>query len=110
MAAILKLAGYEAHYFFDPEAALEAIQTLDADLLISDVMMPQLSGIDLAIVMKKLRPTCKVLLLSGAEETGQLLDAAREQGHEFEVLAKPIHPDSLLAQIRDMDVSDDGVA
>jgi DNA-binding response OmpR family regulator len=109
-AIILELSGYEARSFVNPLEALEAARTVRPDLVIADVVMPGLSGIELAVRLKELCPTCKVLLLSGQAVTGELLEAAREQGHEFEVLAKPIHPDDLLARIRDVDVSDVSVA
>jgi CheY-like chemotaxis protein len=70
------------------------------DLLISDVMMPQLSGIDLAIQMKEECPGCQILLFSGQAETVDLLQTAREQGHNFQLLSKPVHPTDLLNGIR----------
>jgi CheY-like chemotaxis protein len=80
------------------------------DLIIADVVMPELSGIDLAIRLRELCPTCKVLLFSGQAQTEDLLETARRQGHHFEVLAKPIHPNDLLSEIKDVDFPDVGVA
>jgi CheY-like chemotaxis protein len=68
--------------------------------------MPELSGIDLAVRLKEPCPSCKVLLLAGQAETSDLLEAARRKGHDFQVLAQPIHPTDLLARIKDVDVSD----
>jgi len=45
-------------------------------------------------------PKCKILLFSGQAATAALLDDARRRGHEFEVLAKPVHPTDLLAKIK----------
>jgi DNA-binding response OmpR family regulator len=108
--SILRLNGYDAHSFTDPLEALEAARTVRPDLVIADVIMPKLSGIDFAIRLKEQCPTCRVLLFSGQAETGDLLKAALERGHHFEVLAKPIHPTDLLARIKDVDVSDVSVA
>jgi DNA-binding response OmpR family regulator len=110
MAAILQLSGFEARYFVNPLEALEAARTVRPDLVIADVIMPQLSGIELGVQLKQQCPTCKVMLLSGQAQTSDLLENARKNGHHFEVLAKPIHPEELLAKIRDADVSDEGVA
>jgi CheY-like chemotaxis protein len=70
------------------------------DLLLTDVVMPQLSGIDLAIQTRELYPNCKVLLFSGQPAITGMLEEARASGHNFEVLAKPIHPGELLEKIR----------
>ena len=96
---ILQLSGYETRSFANALEALEAARTVRPDLLIADVIMPGLSGIDLAIRFKELYPTCKVLLLSGQTKTTDLLEAARQQGHDFEILAKPVHPTDILARI-----------
>jgi hypothetical protein len=44
-------------------------------------------------------PGCKILLFSGQAATADLLETARAQGHEFEILAKPVHPQDLLAKL-----------
>jgi CheY-like chemotaxis protein len=59
-----------------------------------------LTGIDAAIKIRSLLPNCKILLFSGQAATADLLDRARNQGHEFEILAKPVHPQDLLAKLR----------
>jgi DNA-binding response OmpR family regulator len=109
-AAILQLSGYDARSFVSPLEALEAARSAMPDLVIADVVMPGLSGIDLAVRLKAQCPTCKILLLSGRAETGDLLAAALKQGHDFQVLAKPIHPRDLLAPIKGLDASDVSVA
>jgi DNA-binding response OmpR family regulator len=101
MTIILQHEGYDARFFVSPLKALEAARTVLPDLAIVDVMMPELSGIDLAVRLREECPACKVLLFSGRTETADLLDDARLRGHEFPVVAKPIHPTRLLAMIKD---------
>jgi CheY-like chemotaxis protein len=101
-AKILQNSGYDARSFVNPLEALQSAQAVGPDLVIADVFMLELSGIDLAIRLKELCPTCKVLLFSGQAETQDLLEAARRHGHDFTVLAKPIPPTELLARIRDV--------
>ena len=55
-----------------------------------------LHGIDLAIVIKANYPYCHVLLFSGHANTALLLEEAGRKGHQFEVLAKPVHPAVML--------------
>ena len=68
-------------------------------MLLTDVVMPKMTGIELAIQIKQFCPDCKVLLSSGQIVTNELLLAARSAGHHFEILAKPVHPEELLETI-----------
>ena len=102
LALILGHNGMDALPFTNPVHALEAAKASAPDLLISDVMMPEMSGIDLAIAFRSLCPECKILLFSGQSITADLLRAAREQGHNFQLLSKPIHPADLLAAIQSL--------
>ncbi|WP_429634711.1 hypothetical protein [Tunturiibacter psychrotolerans] len=63
-------------------------------------MMPEMSGLELAIQLQAVCPECKILLFSGQAQTVDLLQKARAQGHSFELLSKPIHPTDLLDGIR----------
>jgi DNA-binding NtrC family response regulator len=61
--------------------------------------MSDLTGIDLAIQITAQHPNCKVLLFSGQAETERLFEAARAQGYDFLLLAKPAHPSELLDRL-----------
>lgn len=100
LGVILRQQGFEAHSFNLPLEALQAAREKAPDLLISDVVMPLLSGIELAIQLREFCPNCKVLLFSGQAATAGMLESARAAGHDFEVLAKPVHPTDLLKKIR----------
>ena len=102
LATILQRNGFDAVSFTDPLEALLAANEQAPELLITDVVMPALSGIDLAIRVRELSPQCKVLLFSGQAATANLLEAARVNGHDFELLSKPIHPTDLLRKIRNV--------
>jgi len=100
LAAILNMNGFSARFFTQPREALHAAQSDVPDLLLSDVTMPGLSGIDLAIQVRALCPRCKILLFSGQAAAVDLLVDARSQGHDFDLLLKPVHPTVLLSTIR----------
>jgi DNA-binding response OmpR family regulator len=100
LAMILNGAGFRALPFSDPLDALAAASTEPPNLLITDVVMPNMNGIQLAIRFRETYPECKVLLFSGQAATGDLLERARQQGHDFDILAKPVHPKDLLAKLR----------
>jgi DNA-binding NtrC family response regulator len=105
LASILCHLGFDARAFTEPLKALKAARSEAPDLLISDVVMPQLSGIELAIQLQTSCPHCKVLLFSGQAATADMLEAARADGYDFEVLSKPVHPKDLLSRIQAVTVN-----
>ena len=99
---ILLSRGFAVRSFVDPTDAAEAALSVKPDFLLTDVMMPKLNGIELAIKVKEINPNCCVLLFSGRASTSDLLARASEEGHCFDVLAKPVHPLDLLSKISEM--------
>ena len=102
LALILNSHGFDAVPYTNPLDALRAAETHSPDLLLTDVSMPQLNGIDLAVQFKAIYPDCKVLLFSGNAATSGLMDNAMDEGHSFELLAKPVQPKDLIATISSM--------
>ena len=100
LAQILNQHGYDASAVYTGSSAVELATILRPELLISDVIMPDMNGIEAAIKIRALLPSCKILLFSGQASTADLLENARKDGHEFEILAKPVHPQDLLAKLR----------
>lgn len=100
LMTVLRIHGFDASFFTDPLQALQSARYYAPDLLISEVSMPVLSGIDLAIQVQKHYPNCKVLLFSGQPYAASLLTSSRTNGHNFEVLQKPTHPVDILAKIQ----------
>ena len=80
--------------------ALKAAHAEGPNLLITDIAMPLLSGIELAIQVQDHCPNCRVLLFSGHTDRESLLATARSNGHDFELVTKPAHPDDLLMRIQ----------
>src|SRR5580658_9231151 len=76
LAAILNASGFRASAFTSAEDAIKAAERDGPALLITDVVMPGMNGIDLAIHLKSLCPKCKVLLFSGQAATSDLLESA----------------------------------
>jgi DNA-binding response OmpR family regulator len=100
LSIILRTEGYNAVWFNDPFAVLTLAQTKRPDLVISDVMMPNLSGIEAAVRITEDVLGCRVLLISGQPQTGELLRVAQDRGYSFDLQAKPIHPAELLSRVR----------
>ncbi len=100
LAIILNQHGFEASAVYTGTAAVERAKSVRPDLVISDVIMPDMNGIEAAIHIRKFLPGCKILLFSGQAATADLLENALAQGHEFEILAKPVHPQDLLSKLK----------
>jgi DNA-binding NtrC family response regulator len=99
LAAILRRSGFRTMVAYDATTALKIARATPPDLLLSDVVMPELSGVDLAFAVRQTIPKCKILLFSGQAATMDLLGAARDAGQTFTILAKPMHPTKLLAWV-----------
>lgn len=100
---ILRHEGFDAHSASDGLEAVEKASDLKPDIVLADVAMPRLNGIEAAKRIMASLPRTRVVLFSGQAESADLLMRAREQGYEFEVLAKPIKPDQLLRTLRQKD-------
>ena len=102
LTVILQMNLFDAVPFADPLAALGAARAAHPDYLISDIVMPGMTGIELAIAIRREIPTCKILLFSGQIGASDLIKNAREAGHNFELVQKPIHPTKMVAAIRSL--------
>jgi DNA-binding response OmpR family regulator len=101
LTEILSRSGYAAMTAYDGNDALESALLTPPELLITDVILPGMSGVELAITMRRIFPDCKIILFSGQASTADLLATAKSQGHHFTLLSKPVHPRDLLACVAD---------
>jgi DNA-binding response OmpR family regulator len=99
LAAILRQSGFTAMTAYRGSTAMEIAYINPPDLLLTDVAMPGMNGIDLAIAVRQSFPDCKILLFSGQASTAEMLTNAHYAGHDFTSLQKPLHPRELLARI-----------
>lgn len=99
VAAILSRSGYAVMTAYDGPEALEIALLSPPELLITDVSLPGMSGIELAITIRRIFPDCRILLFSGHVATADLLAGAQRAGHTFTLLSKPVHPKDLLAWV-----------
>jgi CheY-like chemotaxis protein len=102
LVLILERAGYQSTATYSAAEALIAMRTQNPDLIISDVMMPGMSGVALAIQVRKTHPGIKFLLISGHAGTQDVIEAARADGHSLDLMAKPVLPEDLLSKIADV--------
>ena len=98
-ATIFKNAGYDAKAVYSAEQALELLNkgVCLPELAILDVRLPNMNGVDLAILLRAEYPACKLSLFSGQPSAADILEMANAAGHCFDILAKSVHPVELLS-------------
>ena len=100
LVAILQEGGFDASGAYSGLDGAEQARARCPDILLSDVFMPKMDGIQLAIEIRRACPATRVVLISGQAATADYLERARAQGYEFEFLPKPIEPEELLARLQ----------
>lgn len=99
-AAILRRAGFETMVAYDGLSALDNAASFNPDYLLTDIMMPVMNGVELAVTLTKMYPALRILLFSGQAGIANILDKSRQMGFEFPLLAKPVHPMKLVESLK----------
>ncbi|MCO8272811.1 response regulator [Actinoplanes sp. TRM 88003] len=95
VARILRRAGYEVHAAADPAEALRLVHDgLRMDALLTDIIMPGMSGTQLAAELRKIRPALPVLFMSGY--TSGPAPGGQELPADAPLLHKPFQSENLL--------------
>ncbi len=102
LVLILKQNGYNSSVAYSGEEAVERAVVLKPHILITDIIMGKMNGLEAAMLIADVLPDCKILLFSGQPATAELLLQARKNGRSFEVMAKPVHPDVILEQLNNL--------
>src|SRR3954451_17915858 len=97
---ILRMSGFETEMATSGHEAIRIARQRRPDVLLSDVLLPGINGIETAAEILKFHPGCRVILISGHAETARSLADDYPGKPDFEILRKPIHPLILLDRIR----------
>jgi CheY-like chemotaxis protein len=100
-AEVLRRNGFRGIAAYGGKQALDLVERLRPDYVLSDVLMPLMNGVELALAIAKLNQATKILLFSGQAGTSVILEQAAAEGHYFDLVAKPIHPDKLIQALRE---------
>jgi CheY-like chemotaxis protein len=101
LAEILGGSGFYAMAAYDGWQALDMAARFQPDWLLSDVLMPRMNGVELAITIRQKYPATQVLLFSGQAGISEILEDGQRRGYRFELIAKPIHPLRLIERLKE---------
>ena len=95
LRTVLERAGHEVTEAPNGRLGLAAYRERPADLVITDILMPEMNGLDLILELSRAFLNVKVITISGAPDTHNALDAAKLLGARY-TLHKPFSIDALL--------------
>jgi CheY-like chemotaxis protein len=108
LSLILRRVGFTVHTFYDGQTALEHAQRETPDIVLSDIVMPKMDGLELASKLREQFPHCRILLVSANACYSALLSKQEsENSLELAILAKPVHPDIIIRKLTAMAVAAD---
>lgn len=96
----LERAGYTVRACPDGDAALEALDDGPYDLLLTDIVMPGVDGIEVARVTASKHPGTAIMFITGFAAVG--LAAAAKAPGGAKVLSKPVHLREIVAEVERM--------
>ena len=100
ICAILNANGFNAVGAYSGAEALQSVVEMRPEIVLTDVLMPKMSGVDLGIELRSQFPDLKIILFSGQASSSGMIQRAEAEGHHFTLFPKPIHPDDLMARLR----------
>ncbi len=101
LAQVLRLGGFETLSAHDGGTALKISAEFLPDLVITDVSMPVMDGIELATELGVSLPDCKVLLFSGQANAVEVVQCSAME-KRLPLLSKPVHPKDLMKVVESM--------
>ncbi|QZI72040.1 sigma-54 dependent transcriptional regulator [Pseudomonas protegens] len=94
----LSLSGFEVQLFSRAEDCLAQLPKNFPGVILSDVRMPGISGLELLAQVQRLDPDLPIILLTGHGDVPMAVEAMRDGAYDF--LEKPFSPDTLLSSLR----------
>lgn len=98
VAQFLNQNGYDVAPVYSGDEALERLNRFEPDVVLGDVRMHNLDGIQTALRIRILHPNCRVILFSATAISDE--EQARIDDCGFEFLRRPLHPTNVLNHLR----------
>lgn len=99
LRGVLKSAGFAVATTCDGEAALKRLTEYHADLLLTDIWMPRMNGLELLAHLREQAAPPRAIVMTSDNTPGTLLRAVREQAYQY--VNKPVDPEALVEMVRD---------
>jgi DNA-binding response OmpR family regulator len=96
---MLNREGYQTDFAIDGKEGMDKLNSFNPDAVITDVMLPYRSGIEIVSLSKKLNPNRPVFVVSSLGNESVTVEKAIEQGAN-EILSKPFNPEDILEKLR----------
>lgn len=99
----LKIAGIDAVYVSNGGDAVRSVTTRGADVIVVDMHMPGMDGLEFIQRVRRLRPRARILGISGGDKSGKkvLLEMSSRLGANA-FLPKPFKPSELVAKVKEL--------
>ncbi len=94
----LKEAGYEVHIAENADAAIKLLRQIEFDVVLSDIILPRVTGVDLLKAIREAAPHVKVIMMTGEPTVETAAESLRSGA--FDYLFKPISKDVVLKIVR----------
>lgn len=98
LSDILKLEGYNVNSAPNGQAAVEYVRMYPVDLMIVDLRMPGMDGLEVIQVVNQIAPETEVILLTAFSSTETAVQALRLRIHDY--LTKPASPAQIIASVK----------
>jgi two-component system, cell cycle response regulator CpdR len=98
-AMVLETRGYCALATYSAAEAIAILSKIDVALILTDVNMPEVDGVDLALQAQEVCPRAKILLMSGGETSETIRRRHGCGGCPFQIMAKPFDSAQLIERI-----------
>jgi PAS domain S-box-containing protein len=94
----LKEDGYEVHVAENADAAIKLLRQIEFDVVVSDIILPRVTGVDLLKAIREVAPYVKVIMMTGEPTVETAAESLRSGA--FDYLFKPISKDVVLKIVR----------
>lgn len=100
LAEILRLHGYDVKAHYSGESAMADAVEFSPQVVLSDIQMHTIDGVETALRIRELKPQCRIILVTASPLNWTLYERIRDLGFEF--LQKPVRPQEILAVLREV--------